>query len=253
MTKAADLRGKTFGTLKVIERVGSNKHGSAMWLCECSCGKTKAIIAHDLIAGKSKTCGHRFGTGCGYGNKIYLSGYKIGRLTVIEDVGRSSNGSVLWRCKCECGKEKVIASSNLMNGTIKSCGCYKHEVVSRRMKIHGLSKTKEYVVAIANRRRELKKKLDSSWSATMGIELKKFFPVCVACGGTDRMSKDHVLPLSRGYGLKPGNAVILCVHCNASKRSKSLDRLPEEKRNRILRAAHEFKIYWDSISQTKTP
>ena len=31
----------------------------------------------------------------------------------------------MWRCKCDCGKEVIVQSSNLINGNTKSCGCLK--------------------------------------------------------------------------------------------------------------------------------
>lgn len=45
-----------------------------------------------------------------------LTGYKYGLLTVI-----SYSGQGKWSCLCECGKEKIIKTSNLKKA--KSCGC----------------------------------------------------------------------------------------------------------------------------------
>lgn len=43
-------------------------------------------------------------------------------------VHKCKNGSVLrkrkWRCKCECGKEKIVFEDSLKSGDTKSCGCY---------------------------------------------------------------------------------------------------------------------------------
>lgn len=54
-----DLKGKEFGRLKVIERVGSDKNGHSKWLCECSCGNPDSIIilGTSLISGATKSCG----------------------------------------------------------------------------------------------------------------------------------------------------------------------------------------------------
>lgn len=52
-----------------------------------------------------------------------LTGQTFGRLTVIEESGRSSNGSVLWLCRCSCGKMKTATASHLLGGYIQSCGC----------------------------------------------------------------------------------------------------------------------------------
>lgn len=54
---------------------------------------------------------------------IDLSGQRFGNLTVEEFAGRDTNGNVMWKCKCDCGKEKNIQHFSLVNGRSKSCGC----------------------------------------------------------------------------------------------------------------------------------
>jgi hypothetical protein len=51
-----------------------------------------------------------------------LAGQKFGRLTAIEDIGKTTRGRV-WRCMCECGQEAESVSTYLKNGHKKSCGC----------------------------------------------------------------------------------------------------------------------------------
>lgn len=74
-----------------------------------------------------------------------LTGQKFGRLTVIEQAGRKC-GSILWRCKCECGGEAFCMSSNLRNGNSRSCGCLRKENFKYDHTTHGLSATPEYQV-----------------------------------------------------------------------------------------------------------
>lgn len=67
-----------------------------------------------------------------------LSGKRFGRLLVIEPLEqRSKKGYVLWRCKCDCGNEKIAESRNLLCGGTTSCGCFAREESSRRAKTHG--------------------------------------------------------------------------------------------------------------------
>lgn len=47
---------------------------------------------------------------------------------------------------------------------------------------------------------------------------------CFNCGSTDSLQVDHNKPLSKGYILELGNAVLLCKSCNCSKGAS----LPEE-------------------------
>lgn len=49
--------GAKFGKLTVIEKLGLDKHGRRMWLCQCECGNTKAIVSCSLTNGLTKSCG----------------------------------------------------------------------------------------------------------------------------------------------------------------------------------------------------
>lgn len=58
-----------------------------------------------------------------------LTGQRFGRFKVLFR-SENRNGKVYWRCKCDCGEEKDVLSSNLTTGKIKSCGCYHDECLS---------------------------------------------------------------------------------------------------------------------------
>lgn len=125
MAKAEELTGRRFGLLTVSKRV-ENRHGRVCWLCVCDCGREKVVSAHDLKAGKCRTCGdksHRTAT-----NMVDLTGQKFGRLTVeYPTVRRDRRGSVYWHCLCECGREAEISESALRHGNCQSCGCLREE------------------------------------------------------------------------------------------------------------------------------
>ena len=57
--------------------------------------------------------------------KKKMVGDKYGKLTVLSESGKRSSGEMLYLCRCDCGKETVVAGSNLRNGHTKSCGCNK--------------------------------------------------------------------------------------------------------------------------------
>ncbi len=120
-----DLTGKTFGYLTVIRRI-ENRHGRTCWLCRCICGGEKAATAHDLKAGKVKSCGcktHEHGH-----NRINLTGKLFGRLTAMYPTERrDQKGAVYWHCRCDCGNETEVSASRLMYGNYRSCGCLKAE------------------------------------------------------------------------------------------------------------------------------
>ena len=56
MPQTKDLEGLEFGRLRVTQRKGS-KHGHAVWLCECACGKQSEVLSGDLTSGKTRSCG----------------------------------------------------------------------------------------------------------------------------------------------------------------------------------------------------
>ena len=103
---AEDLTGKIFGHLTVIERT-ENRKGRTCWLCRCECGNLKAVTAHDLKAGKVKSCG--CGNFAGNRIRIDLSGKRFGRLTALFPTEkRDRKGSVYWHCRCDCGNETDV-------------------------------------------------------------------------------------------------------------------------------------------------
>lgn len=53
-----------------------------------------------------------------------ISGQKFHKLTAIRPTfTKSSNGSMIWECKCDCGNITNATYSNLKRGHKKSCGC----------------------------------------------------------------------------------------------------------------------------------
>lgn len=74
-------------------------------------------------------------------------------------------------------------------------------------------------------RRDNKSGLDTKYNANDSEYTKQLFNnQCFNCGSLERLEIDHHYPLSRGYGLSPHNAVLLCKSCNASKNNK----MPEQ-------------------------
>ena len=54
--------------------------------------------------------------------RLDLTGQRFGRLTVLrpeENIGTYT----FWVCRCDCGQETVVRTSNLRGGRTKSCGC----------------------------------------------------------------------------------------------------------------------------------
>lgn len=84
-----------------------------------------------------------------------LTGLRFGKLTALRYVGVHKYGSSLWLCKCDCGKEKIITSSNLMSGRSHSCGCLRSELAKVNLSTHkhGLNRTRIYSIWCGMKRR----------------------------------------------------------------------------------------------------
>ena len=78
---------------------------------------------------------------------LNLRGRRVGRLIVLEPTKkRQSNGCVVWKCLCVCGKETFVRSSHLVSGDVQSCGCLRYERVGDAKRIHGMHGTPTYKV-----------------------------------------------------------------------------------------------------------
>ena len=63
------------------------------------------------------------------GRKIDLTNKRFGRLIVLNDTGnRDLNGSIIWKCLCDCGNYCEVIGSSLKRKNTKSCGCLFKEV-----------------------------------------------------------------------------------------------------------------------------
>lgn len=78
------------------------------------------------------------------GAKLNLIGLKFGRLNVISENGRDRYGLVLWRCKCDCGRESIVRGAALKSGKTKSCGCGIGIAAIKSQTRHGLRHSKLY-------------------------------------------------------------------------------------------------------------
>lgn len=80
-----------------------------------------------------------------------IRGQRFGRLVAIEPTRERKRGSVVWRCKCDCGNEAFMALACLQSKTTKSCGCVRKENAAHLARTgdngrtHGMHGTKAYL------------------------------------------------------------------------------------------------------------
>lgn len=58
------------------------------------------------------------------GERIELTGKRFGKLTVLSQTDkRMDGGSIVWLCKCDCGRTAEVSARRLVRGKVRSCGC----------------------------------------------------------------------------------------------------------------------------------
>lgn len=78
------------------------------------------------------------------GKKKDLTGMRFGRLIVVCGAPNLRDGRTAWKCRCDCGNEKVVSGKELQNGSTKSCGCLTREILIARNTKHGKRYTRLY-------------------------------------------------------------------------------------------------------------
>lgn len=117
--------GQQFGDLEVLYEVPHAKGDSCRWHCRCACGKECDVSSYRLHSGVKTHCGCRTTRGH---RKFDITGQRFQMLTALYETGeRDRNGSVIWHCRCDCGKELDISYGDLKYSKITSCGCYKRK------------------------------------------------------------------------------------------------------------------------------
>jgi hypothetical protein len=137
-THRAELIGKTFGRLKVIELDHITDKNHCVWKCECSCPEKniRYVETHTLTSGHTQSCGcYKIENSKKVLTKD-LTGNTFGRLTVLEKsdnyyISPGGATQVKWMCQCSCPNHPIleIVGQSLRNGVSKSCGCYRSDKI----------------------------------------------------------------------------------------------------------------------------
>ena len=139
MGKKIEMLGRIFGDWKVIKELperGTDR--SIMWEVQCiNCGKIEKKNGSNLRSGHSSKCQKCSAKKYAWDKTIKdLRGQTFGLLTVIDYTDeRTSEGSVIWLCQCECGNIKKIGSNSLKQGTM-SCGCLNSRGEAKIIRLH---------------------------------------------------------------------------------------------------------------------
>ena len=113
------LKGQQFGKWKVLDDLYNEKH-EHICLCECSCENhvKREVLYSNLIKGLSKSCGCNIDE-ARKARFISHKGEVYGDLYIIDDYMK--DGINYCKCKCSCGRYKIVRWSSLNNGSTTSC------------------------------------------------------------------------------------------------------------------------------------
>jgi hypothetical protein len=127
--------------LTILDKKRENNR--TYYYCECSiCNNRKWIRADGFKDCKSCGCMSK----ANYFKAKDLTGLRFDRLLVLEKTDKRDkhNGSIIWKCMCDCGNIKMVEGNSLQNKNKKcltrSCGCLAKEVhnksIQKAVNIH---------------------------------------------------------------------------------------------------------------------
>lgn len=138
--------GEKFNKLTVLDKTDKRtKEGSIIYKCKCECGNITFATSRDLKSGHKKSCGC-IKTKNFKAEKKDLTGKKFGKLTAIKCIGKGTDRSYLWECKCDCGKTINVLATSLLSGNTKSCGCISKENIIKESKKNNIDNTNVSII-----------------------------------------------------------------------------------------------------------
>lgn len=131
--RSIKLAGQRFGSLVAIQPTKErDSSGNVIWQCLCDCKNECFVSVPHLKNGDTQSCGCLARKRTSERSRRDLKNQRFGKLLVLESTeSRTSDGSIVWRCLCDCKKECFISSRSLKAGT-RSCGCLNRDIMSAR-------------------------------------------------------------------------------------------------------------------------
>lgn len=182
-----------FGLLTPISK--KIKNWRTYFTCKCDCGNIIESVKYNLVSGNTKSCGCL--------TKFLpeeVENKQYGDLFVIK------LQSPYCLCKCSCGKEKLIFTTDIISGNKKSCGCLRE-----RKKINNWASkkyTKEHIVY-------LRRLLSSTHRKQV---YKRDSYRCQICSITNNLQMHHIIPIKLNTTEENifnfDNAITLCRSCH---------------------------------------
>jgi hypothetical protein len=153
-------------------------------------------------------------------NPVDLTEQRFGMLLAIERLPRYKNTArTYYRCRCDCGNERIIPHSHLQQRIIRSCGCRRATPYEFRL----FASRSTVINKLWSSYRHKAKKRKILWELTKPEFDRLLSKPCRYCGYQDEskiMGIDRKVG-QKGYTVK--NCVSCCRDCNFAKNSKNVD------------------------------
>lgn len=147
--KAADLVGTEIKGFKILDWKRENRRTYLLAVCPF-CKKQKWMRKDNIDDPKTKSCGC-YNVSKNHFKSEDITGETFGRLTAIRPTEKkTSDGSVVWKCKCSCGNIAYSSVKLLKSGDVQSCGCLGIENSVKNGKHAGKTIKEEYCIAGTN-------------------------------------------------------------------------------------------------------
>lgn len=127
LNSAIDITGQKFNRLTALYVVGKKKNTQTnLWECQCDCGNLTTATVSQLKSGAKQSCGclnKEIIAQIGRNAKKDITNQRFGLLIALYPTDQRKSRSIVWHCKCDCGKEYDVSGVLLRNGEVTSCGC----------------------------------------------------------------------------------------------------------------------------------
>jgi len=159
---------------------------------------------------------------------LNLKGQRFGNLLVIEQ-GENVKRCSTWKCKCDCGNEKIAFTVRLRNGQCTSCGCLLKKLMKTRFKTHGKSGTVEYKLLKDARKRA--KEFDRDFNLDLvDIIIPSecpvlHIPLIVSKSGKPTNNSPSLDRIDSSLGYIKGNVKVISMRANRLKQDSSIEEL----------------------------
>ncbi|MCE5234723.1 MAG: hypothetical protein ABFC62_11430 [Clostridiaceae bacterium] len=127
MSRESNLKGQSFGFLRVEEKMPYQEDRYNVWRCHCTnCGREAFVNTKRLKRGTVTNCGCIPKTTARNGPSAEdLTGRVFGGLKALYRMQNHRNGRTQWMCECACERRIAVLARDLKSGYTKSCGCSK--------------------------------------------------------------------------------------------------------------------------------